>query len=452
MASTVQEGRVLSKHYRRAFPALAVVFLAATGSYSTLRAQQPAAPAELPPSVPPVRRLTLEEARQLALQNNKALNLARLNFEEKGHAANAARKDYFPKVIGNVTSFIFNDDLGQVLTVNRPLARFRPNVPPTFVVDVPVFQQDSTLSTVFVAQPITKLIAVNALTQIARADEAAAQAQLDKGTREVLSGVSQAYEGLLGARRIAAALEVQVRLLEQLSAVKPLPELRIGLIEARQTLVQVQAEARGLVQTLDDLLDLPPCTVLEPVDPLPCELAVRCEDEAAHLAVAHSPEVREAEQSVAKAEAALKVAKMAYIPDVSVVGGYANQTVMSYVQPNISYLGVTGTYTFWEWGKKRDVKRQRETDIALAHQNVLVVADKVRLEARKAFLAYEQAREDLRLAGEMVQARKDLEKSVPAAAAFQAKADTSKAELEYMKAEITYRVAHAKLAGLICVN
>ena len=59
------------------------------------------------------------------------------------------------------------------------------------------------------------------------------------------------------------------------------------------------------------------------------------------------------------AEAAMKVAKMAYLPDVSVIGGYANQTAASYVQPNIGYVGITGTYTFWEWGKKRDVKRQR---------------------------------------------------------------------------------------------
>ena len=34
--------------------------------------------------------------------------------------------------------------------------------------------------------------------------------------------------------------------------------------------------------------------------------------------------------------------------------------------------------------------------------------------------------------------------------AVQAKAETSKAELEYMKAEISYRVAHAQLAAILC--
>src|SRR5262249_9408141 len=141
------------------------------------------------------------------------------------HATNAARKDYFPKALGNVTYFHFNDNLGQVLTFERgKFGRLQPGIS---TVSVPILNQDSTLSTVMVAQPITKLIAVNAAVQIARADENAAQAQLDKGTRDLLSGVAQAYYGLLGAQRIQTALELQVRLLEQLVSAKPAPELRI---------------------------------------------------------------------------------------------------------------------------------------------------------------------------------------------------------------------------------
>jgi outer membrane protein TolC len=213
--------------------------------------------------------------------------------------------------------------------------------------------------------------------------------------------------------------------------------------------VQVVGQVRELTQQLNDLLDLPPCTVLALVDPVPSDLALRCADEAAELALAYNPEVREAQQGIAKAEAAMKIARMAYLPDVAVMGGYANQTFVSYIQPNIGFVGVTASYTFFEWGKRRDVKHQRDLDIALAHQNLQVTIAKVSLEARKAYGQYEQAREAYRRAGEMVQARKDAEKAAAGAAAAQAKADTAKAALEYMKAEITYRVAHAQLMGLI---
>jgi outer membrane protein TolC len=402
------------------------------------------------PSVPAgssVRRLTLDEARQLALNNNKALALARLNIEEKQYATVAARKDYFPKVLASDSYFHFDQPLGRlVTTASGQLGLFPPG---TVLVNTVVFNQDSNLATVLVAQPITKLIAVNAAVQIARADENTAQAQLDKGTRDLLSGVAQAYHGLLGAQRIQTALELQVKLLEQLVTAKPVPELRVGLVEARQGLVQVRGQVQELTQQLNSLLDLPPCTVLELVDPLPADLPVRCADDVVRFGLANNPEVREAEQSIAKAEAALKVARIDYLPDVNVLGGYANQTGVPSIQQNIGYIGVGANYTLWEWGKRRDVKRQRQTLVAVAHQNLQVTVDKVTLEARKAYITFEQARDALRLAGEMVQARMEAEKVAPGPAVMQAKAETSKAELEAMKAEIAYRVAHAQLAGLI---
>jgi outer membrane protein TolC len=442
-----------SKQHRRAGVLVTAVTACLIASVSTpqLLAQSGQHLPDAAPGAAPVRRLTLEEARQLAVQNNQSLALARINVDSKAHATAAAKKDYFPKLMGSVSYFHFNDDLGSVVTFQRGALGILP--PGSRVIEANVLNQDSTLSTIFLAQPITKLIAVHALTQIARADEFSAQAQLDKGTREVLSGVTQAYEGLLGAMRIQAALELQLRLLEELAAAKPSPGLKVAVLETRQGLVQVRGQVRELNQTLDDLLDLPPCTILELVDPVPVELAIRCEEEAVHAALAHNPEIRDAEQNIAKAEAAMQVAKMAFIPDVNIIGGYANQTAASYIQPNIGYVGLTGSYTFWEWGKKRDVKRQRDADIALAHQNVRVVTDKVQLETRKAFGEYEQAREEWHLAGELAKARKEAEKAATsAAAAFQAKSDTTKAELEAMKAEITYRVAHAKLSGMICPN
>src|SRR5262249_37580067 len=158
---------------------------------------------------------------------------------------------------------------------------------------------------------------------------------------------------------------------------------------------------------MNSLLDLPACTVLDLVElPLP-PLQVHCADEAAEFAAAHSPEVREAEQAIAKAHAALKVARMDYLPDVNVMGGVANQTFANYIQDDFAYLGITASYTFWDWGKRKEIKRQRETDIALAHQNVQVVADKVRDAARKAYGEFVEAQQAYQLAGEMVQARKE---------------------------------------------
>jgi outer membrane protein TolC len=141
---------------------------------------------------------------------------------------------------------------------------------------------------------------------------------------------------------------------------------------------------------------------------------------------------------------------MDYLPDINIIGGYANQTDASYIQNNFTYLGITANYTFWEWGKKNDVLRQRETDIALAHQNLLVTQDKVLLAARKAYFEFDQALQAYQLAGEMVRACEEAEKGATTpVAVMTAKGATAKAQLEYMKDEINYRVAYAQLMGAI---
>lgn len=425
-----------------AFLLLLLVAVVAVGAQE-LHGQSP------PPTAfgPAARRLTLEEARHIALSSNKSLMLARLNIIEKQLAMKAARTDYFPKVLGNVTYFHFDQPLGGVEVAASGARGVLPTSTP--LISTAVLNQDASLATIFVAQPITKLIAVNAAVQAARADQCIAQAQAEKGERDIVSGVTQLYHGILGARRIHAALGLQARLLEEIVAAKPVPELRVALIEVKQGLTQVRAQEQELVVQLNGLLDLPQCTVLDLTDPMPPQLPVHCADEAAQLACQNNPEIREAAQTIAKAQAGRKVARMDFLPDVNVIGGYANQTGANYIQDNIGYLGLSANYTFWGWGKRKHILDQRNTDISMANQALAVTIDKVQTAARKAFIEFQQAQEAFQLSAEMVEARQAVEKAAMGAAAFQARGETAKAQLEQMKTELAYRIAHAKLAAAI---
>ncbi len=68
---------------------------------------------------------------------------------------------------------------------------------------------------------------------------------------------------------------------------------------------------------------------------------------------------------------------MAYVPDVSVMGGYANQTCSSHIQPNIGFVGLSGSYTFFEWGEEARRQTPADMDMAMANQNVQVTLRKV---------------------------------------------------------------------------
>jgi hypothetical protein len=68
---------------------------------SSLPAQGvPAAPAPQTAPAPATLRITLEEAKQRALSNNKLLNLAELNAESKAYAVRAAGRTTSPKSSG----------------------------------------------------------------------------------------------------------------------------------------------------------------------------------------------------------------------------------------------------------------------------------------------------------------------------------------------------------------
>jgi outer membrane protein TolC len=419
---------------------LATALLGAIGT-EALVAQEPLAGP--PPEViheSQVIHLTLEEAQQLALANNLKLNMARLNVREKMIAVAAARTDFFPKLLGLATYIHFNDDLGTVLTLDRLNQQ----------VNVNVVNQDTAVGVLMVAQPITKLIAVDAAVSLARADVGIARAQMDQGTGELLSGVAQLYYGIVAARRIQNALSLQIRMAEQLLPPNPPPQARLGLLEARKGLVDANTQIVDLNAQLVSLLGLPPCTDVDLVEPPPPPMPVACADEAVELALVNNPQARQAQAQIQQARAGLQVARMECLPDVNLFGAYVGQTAADYIQEDFGLVAVEASYTFVDWGKRRHVQEQRRTQIALAQRNQQATIEQVQLDTRAAYSALDKARQDLEIAQEVVEAYRELEAGAADMAAIAAaKGETFKAELELMKADLTYRLAHAKLSGMI---
>jgi outer membrane protein TolC len=386
-------------------------------------------------------RLTLEEARQRALANNKLLALAAGNIEAKEWATRAVRADYFPKIIGSSTYFHFDNPLGTVLTTpGRVLGPVS--------IPVNIFNQDSSFSTVFVAQPITALLKVRQGVRIAQADEQIAHAELEKGQRAVAAGVEQLFWGILTVRRIHAGAQVALEGATEAAKTK-LVEARIALVEARQGLQQAETQLADLEAQLNDLLDLPPCTRVELIEPPFPLLPVKCTDEAVDLALGASPEVRMAEQDVEKARAAVAAAKVDYLPSIAIIGGYGANAAVPAIQQDINYVGLTGSYTFFEWHKKKYTLRERQQFIALAELKVDQARDDVRQKTLKQYRELSEARETLATAAEMVQARKEADDKAVGVAKFDTSKKLMEAEVDLAKADLAFRVAHVKLLSLL---
>jgi outer membrane protein len=416
-------------------------------------------PMALAQQAPGVVRITLDEAKQRALANNKLLNIGALNADSKAFAVRAARADYFPKITGTAIYLHFNDDLGTVITGGGRTVTGPRGLPlftiPTFARNVPILDQDSSWFAVTAVQPITDLLLVRQGVKIACADEKIARAELEAGTRKLVSGVSQLYWGILAAQRIRAGAVEAVQGAEMLAKTQLL-EARTALLEAQQGVQQVDKQIADLEEQMNGLLDLPLDTRLELVEPALPVLPYQHAEEVMGLALASSPEIAQARATLCKAQAALCAGKLAYVPSIAAVGGYLNQNAQDYVQPNIGFVGVMGTYTFVDWGKRHNVVRERQDLVQMATLKLHQTEDDVQQKTRKAFRDLADSQAALKTAEEMVGLRKQAVKNATTPEAvknpttlIKASKDLGLSEVDFVKADLAYRQAYVELMALV---
>ncbi len=392
------------------------------------------------PAPPCAYYLTLEEAKQRALANSKLRSLAYMNIQAKCEGRYVMEADYYPKLFAGFTGFQFDRPLGRVFTPG-PL-----NVP----VAVDLVGQDLGLTTVTAVQPITALLKVHQGAIVAEADERIARSQARQADSAIASGVEQLYFGLLAANRILAGAQAAAAAAERMGpALASSMEARIAGVEAKQAIEAVSSQAAELEEQLNGLVQLPLCTRLELVEPPPPAPCVRSAEEAISLALESSPEVFQADQDAVKAHAGVRVAKVDYLPDVLLLGGYVNQNGINVIQHDIGYGGISVNYPLFAGGKRVHAIRQAETVEAMARQKACQVREDVSLKARKAYRQYEQSQVSLKTAGEMLQVRKEAQqKARTPDDIIKAAGEVMKAEAALVQAEAVCRVAGVKLIGI----
>jgi outer membrane protein TolC len=175
-------------------------------------------------------------------------------------------------------------------------------------------------------------------------------------------------------------------------------------------------------------------------------------DQAVVQALACSPEVQEARNGIAKAQAGMKIARLSYMPAVNVVGGYAYQDVVTNIinEQNIGFIGATASVPIFAGGKRRATCRQRETQMAMAQHNLRMVEDKTRLAVQKVYRDFDGAWQATHVAHEILRLQTDaVTNNTDQAAAVALLGAQKQAQLEVMKAEAAYRLAHAQLMSVV---
>ena len=292
------------------------------------------------------RRITLEEAQQMAAgASNPLVRLGQLQVEIAKQHRLGVQSQYFPSISTTFLNNHLNKQTGQVLSIRRPIAGGLISIP------VNIIAKNQTLFNANATQPVTPLFAIYQLVKIARADENIAKAKVGMPVAEAANRVEKNYFDLLVAERelITAqseAKKIQAKWLTASNSGSPRisAEQEADMLAAEKTVSLPASKVRVLTASLLGMVGLPEGTKLVLVPPEPFVEDVSFEEVAAK-AEAANPEVVEAEQTAVKAHSGLKLSKMAYFPTVAIVGGYANQNLVSnaVLPTDFSYIGVLGT-------------------------------------------------------------------------------------------------------------
>ncbi len=239
-----------------------------------------------------------------------------MNIQAKCEGRYVMEADYYPKLFAGFTGFQFDRPLGRVFTPG-PL-----NVP----VAVDLVGQDLGLTTVTAVQPITCAAESPPGSHCGRGRRADRPVPGPSGglcdCQRCGTTLLRAAGGQPDPCRVQAAAAAAERMGPALASSM---EARIAGVEAKQAIEAVSSQAAELEEQLNGLVQLPLCTRLELVEPPPPAPCVRSAEEAISLALESSPEVFQADQDAVKAHAGVRVAKVDYLPDVLLLGGYVNQ-------------------------------------------------------------------------------------------------------------------------------
>ena len=398
--------------------------------------------------------LTLAQAIDLALKQNRTLQLAHLAVTDSEHKKNIARSAYFPH-IKNESSFLHVTELAGV---EIPAGAF--GVPPATgaIPGKSLFIGQGSATTYTsgtgLTQPLTQMFRIHESNRAATADIDAAKIQVDQAENEIALQVRQLYYGLLiGQLRLQAAQKQigasQIKIEESSSAVTEgraleisTLESRAALLEARQAALTQQLQLNDLTLALEDLLGLPLNSKLRvDEDPPSASPDIPSREECLRIALGQSPEIRAAQQAVIKARAGLAAAKDAYIPDVTGLARYSYQSGVPLLVHNFGTFGFAVTYDLFDGGRRNSEIGSSRTLLSEAEVSLAKAEDELTVRVETAWDKVEQLRSMVGVAEEALAVRTE-------AARLADRQFEQSAALDSARAEAAAKAAAAKAALL----
>jgi outer membrane protein TolC len=411
------------------------------------------------------RHLKLEEAVRLALEQNRALKIAKFRVRESEERKAASRSDYYP-TITNQSNALHITELQNVVIPAGAFGNSSGALVPSQNINLQQGKQTLFSSGTMITQPLTQLLRVRQANRAAFAEIAASKDELKSAENEVALRTHALYFGILIAQLQKKAAEQETAFAAEslrenendIRSGSALPvagiQRRAELLQSKQSVLTADLQIQDYTTELNDLLGLPLDTTLELDPDIATGFPALTKAEYIKAAWEENPEIRAAQQAVEKARAGVAASKTAYIPDITAFARHSYQDGVPFLVRNFGTVGINLNYTLWDFGKRRAAVRERSTQLAEAEQNLERLREQVAVEVERSYNKLERTRSMVDVATQVAKLRNESERLATdqaaqgvvlvsdvrhaAAANYQAKADLLQASLGYL-------LAHAEL-------
>ena len=363
--------------------------------------------------------LTLEQAVDLAMQNNRPLKTATLEVEKAEDTTDAARTRRFPAlnlfgVSGQLLSplkFEFNQGVFGTFPGIGPV--------PGANTEIKEPLRWSTFVLATATQPLTPLLRINEGIRLNEVTQQVVQEQRREQRHAVVNQVKRAYFQALQTQSALEATDEAIRFLQELDRVvqeqvtqrKALRadslEVQTRLAEATHRGVTLESDLASHKERLNDLLgrDVQSEFSLAPVSSTP---GTHIDPETAVTqALERRPSLKAARLHVQQAEHDKRIKALHYVPDLSVIVAHAQAVNIGQVLPTqISVAGFLLSWEVFDWGRKQRELAEKRRAVDQTQLGVLEAEAQVAVEVRHLLRNLEDAQSLLpvkRLAQEAAQ-------------------------------------------------
>lgn len=424
--------------------------------------------------------LTLEQAQDLALQNNHYLKIKELQVAQKKQKVIEDKVKLYPSVSVKA-NYQYNTDLPS-LTVAEGLFGQLPlliqnadNSLQTTYVSLPSENQTLTVgdhntynASISFYQPLLQISKIKTGVAIDKTDLAITEVEKTKAEMQLKQGIEKLYYGLLilqkqqqeAQLRIAAAAEKLKEVASAVHAGKAQESAQIGLhaslADEQRNLLKVQFQIDDYTDELKQLTGLPDSTSIQLSEPnIPTENTTLEAPDSLHEAdLNNNTDLKLATLQQSKADYATKATNQNYIPSLGIIGGHSYQQGNALYPVNNTFIGASFSWNIQDMFSNSHAKQQTELMEQQAQQQLANTQEKLANDLSKVYRHLSQALALINTAEQAVDYRKEdlriranekksgLNTSIDY---LNAQADLAKAEADLYAAKLNYRMAYTEI-------